>query len=282
MKVLVVGASSFIGHRLYGHLRDDPQLEVVGTYFEHRKDARFLHLDITNPNELERVLAEVRPAAVYWVAGSKNLKKCEEDPEYARRINTDPVTELLRVLTQLALRPHVVFVSTDYVFDGERGRYGETDVPRPKTQYGQSNLLAEQCLQASRFDCSIVRTSAVMGRHGTFFDWLTQAMRQNQSIDLFADVYFSPTPIGRLLECFRRIVVQRRLGVLHVCGNQRLSRYEFAVALKPMRSGFIARLVPASADASQPLFQRDLSLVPSGVCQPFENLSIFEELAGEL
>ncbi len=282
MKVLVVGASSFIGLRLYGQLRDDPDMDVVGTYFEHQKDPGFLHLDITDPEELEQVLAQVRPEAVYWVAGSKNLKKCEADPEYARRINTYPVMELLRILAQLGLRPHVVFVSTDYVFDGERGRYAAGDAPRPKTQYGQSNLWAEQCLQASPFPCSIVRTSAVMGRHGTFFDWLTHALGQNQPIDLFADVYFSPTPIGRLVMCFQRIVAQRRLGILHVCGNQRLSRYEFAIALKALRPRFVAELVPAAADASQLLFQKDLSLVPSDVCQPFANLTIFEELAGEL
>ena len=121
-----------------------------------------------------------------------------------------------------------------------------------------------------------------MGRRGTFFDWLTQAMRQNQVLDVFADVFFSPTPITRLLKCFQRIVAQRHLGVLHVCGDQRLSRYEFAAALKPLSSQFIAKLAPASADASQPLFQKDLSLVPSDICKPFENITIFEELAGEL
>lgn len=283
MKVLIVGASSFIGLRLFHHLLDDPALEVVGTYYEHCKDPRFVHLDIANPAELESTIQAVRPDTILWVAGTKNLKKCEEEPAYARKINTTPVEELVRILAGLALAPHLVFISTDYVFEGTRGRYSDTDAPNPRTHYGKSNLLAEHCLQQTPFDLSIVRTSAVMGRHGTFFEWVTTAMRQSQPIDLFDDVYFSPTPIGLLLKCLATIVENRMVGVFHVCGDERMSRYEFAVALQRRHPGlFAAPLVATHADAKQPLFQRDLSMIPSAICRPLATLGVFEELDGEI
>ncbi|MBP7008719.1 MAG: sugar nucleotide-binding protein [Kiritimatiellae bacterium] len=283
MKVLIVGASSFIGLRLFRHFLADARYGVAGTYYEHRKDEWLQHLDITDPVEMEQVLQMVQPDVVVWVAGTKNLKKCEAEPEYARKINTTPVEDLVRILPQHAMKPHVVFISTDYVFDGERGRYSDMDVPDPKTNYGKSNLLGELILQQSPLDFSIVRTSAVMGRHGTFFEWVTTAMRQAKAVDLYDDVYFSPTPVTWLLKGLESIVQHRSRGIFHVCGNQRMSRYEFAAALQQRHPGlFVAPLVPTHADASQPLFQKDLSMIPSAVCQPFQTQGSIEELDGEI
>lgn len=71
MKVLIVGASSFIGLRLFRHFLADARYGVAGTYYEHRKDEWLQHLDITDPVEMEQVLQMVQPDVVVWVAGTK-------------------------------------------------------------------------------------------------------------------------------------------------------------------------------------------------------------------
>ena len=282
MNVLIVGASSFIGLRIYHHLKNDRKFKLTGTYYEHQKDARFVHLDITNTSQLEKIILDSQPDALIWVAGSKNLKKCEQDVEYAKRINAYPVEQLVQILMQNKLSPHILFVSTDYVFDGKTGNYTDSDLPNPQTHYGQSNRIAEHTLQQSSFDHTIIRTSAVMGRYGTFFDWITDAMTHDQSIELYADSYFSPTSMGLLLQCVAVIINDNVRGVLHVCGNQRLSRYDFAKMLKQADVRFIAELIPVNAQSENVLFQHDLSMIPSDICSKFGMTTLLDELQDEM
>lgn len=281
MRILVVGASSFIGFRLFKSLLEVADYDVLGTYFEHKKDDRFWHLDITDVSEMERVIIKTNPDVITWVAGSKNIKKCENDFEFAKTINTYPVKNLIELLERNNQSPHLLFISTDYVFDGEKGGFTDSDTPCPRTNYGKSNLLAEQYVQQSGLNFSIIRTSAVMGRNGAFFDWITHEMKLDQCIDLFDDVYFSPTPINRLLNCLKYVVMNKAQGIFHVCGNQRCNRFEFACALKDANPLFIAELLPTHAGVTNPFFQRDLSMISSDVFKDFETENMIHELEGE-
>jgi dTDP-4-dehydrorhamnose reductase len=265
MKLLIVGASSFIGFRFFRYLKEKKIYDVVGTYFKNKKDESFLKCDITNSKDVENVLKAVEPDVLLWLAGSKNLKECEASISFALSINTNPVLKCVDYLKKSNRKIHFIFFSTDYVFDGEKGNFTVTDMPNPKTNYGLSNLLAEKCITHSKINYSIIRTSAVMGKGGTFFDWLVDRLKRNEQVEMFSDIYFTPTLINFLIENIINIINNNLYGTFHICGSERLSRYELALILKSTSDKFKAQVVPANGTNNMKYFQKDLSMVQSKI-----------------
>lgn len=282
MKVLIVGASSFIGRRIYKFIESCTKLEVYGTYFSNKLNDKFNYLDITDVKQIESILNKYKPDVVIWVAGSKNLKQCESDLEYSKKINYYPIKYYLEVYKKIECTSQLIFLSTDYVFDGVKGGYLDTDNPNPNTNYGLSNLLAEEEIMKSKINFTIIRTSAVMGKGGTFFDWITSELIKNKSVELLDNIYFSPTPIKLLLENIVYFINHRETGVFNVCGEQRLSRYEFGVILKNFKEYYISELIGVNSNPEMLFLQPDLSMVPSSICNEVSNKTMVEYLEEEI
>ena len=136
-------------------------------------------------------------------------------------------------------------------------------------------------LQNSSSDL-IIRTSAVMGKGGKFFDWLTKSLVIDDEVEIFNDIYFSPTPIQLLSEATEYIIKERVTGLVHICGEERLSRYEFAEMLQQLNKKFSANLVPNSAYGKNPVFQNDLSLIQSNICKYFQTKDFVNFLKEEI
>ncbi len=205
---------------------------ITGTCNTCRNNDELVPLDITDSKALERYLVTSDPAFVILAAGTKDVKKCEQDPGYAYRLNTAPVVAAAEIIVRRRLDARLLFLSTDYVFDGTRGCYRDIDAPAPGTIYGKSKMLAEQSLLASGIEGKIVRTSAVMGKGGTFFDWLVNELRTKEEVRMFDNIYFSPTPINLLDDMITKLLlgyesIDRK--ILHVNGEKRLSRLRVRV-----------------------------------------------------
>ena len=282
MKVLIVGASSFIGFHIFNCISGKAEFEVKGTYLTNKLNSKFLYLDITEQKQIELVLKDFMPDVIVWVAGSKNLKQCESDLEYSKKINYYPIKDLIEIYEAYNLTSHLIFLSTDYVYDGGKGAYLDTDTPNPNTNYGLTNLLAENEIIKSNIDCSIIRTSAVMGKGGTFFDWIVGELSLNKSIDLLDNIYFSPTPIELLLENIIGFIKYRKTGIFNVCGKQRLSRYEFGVIVKKINDDFVANLTPTKSTKNMLYLQPDLSMIPSETNYGTINKTLTEYLEKEI
>ena len=280
MKILIIGASSFIGFRLFQFFKDNNRYEVVGTCFQNKKDEIFLKCDITNREDIENTLKIVQPDVILWVAGSKNLKECEEHLEFAKKINTIPLQNCINYLEASEMKSHLIFFSTDYIFDGEKGNFTDLDIPNPKTNYGLSNFLAEKLLAKSHLNYSIIRTSAVMGKGGTFFDWLLTSLKKEENLEMFDDIYFSPTPINLLIENIVNIIDKHLYGTFNICGSEKLSRFEFATIVKTLSYEFKADLVPSIGTNQMQTFQKDLSMEQSKMV--VNNKTFFEYLKEEV
>ena len=203
-------------------------------------------------------------------------------PIQLKELNTYPIEKYVEISKKLNLKEHFIYFSTDYIFDGQRGRYSDTDAPNPSTNYGLSNYLAELLIQKSFLRFSIVRISAVMGRGGSFFDWAVEALKNKESIELFSDTYFTPTPIKLLIENVIYIIKNKRLGVFNICGKDRLNRYEFINILKSSDETFKADLIPTKVSKNMPYMQYDLSMAASNFCNDLNNKDLVEYLIEEL
>jgi dTDP-4-dehydrorhamnose reductase len=125
-----------------------------------------------------------------------------------------------------------VYVSTDYVFDGEKGMYRETDKPAPINHYGLTKLKGEEAVQTLDNYC-VARGSVIYGStsatgKANFALWLLDKLRKKEEVKIITDQWNSPTLNVSMAEMIIEAMEKRRTGTFHLAGATRLSRYEFA------------------------------------------------------
>jgi len=264
MRILIVGASGFIGYRLYKYFNDNSQFEIFGTYNKNKKDNNLIHLNLIIKDEIERILQEIKPDCIIWIAGNKNVQSCEEHIDETLKINTKPIEVAIEYLNiKRDYYPHFIYLSTDYVFDGVKGSYTVLDKPNPKTKYGISKYLAEIEIKEKYKNYTIIRSSAVVGRGGTFYDWIISKLMEEKAIELFEDSFFTPTPIDFLVKKILYVAAENKLGTYHICGTKKFSRYTFGIYLKSLSTKFIAEIKPIKLGDNNKFIQKDLSMIPS-------------------
>lgn len=277
-RVLVLGASGFLGSYLYPHLKSAGH-EVTGTYFGNPRDT-LVQLDLHDQGAARELVKEVDPEVVLFLSGSKDVALCQRDPAHAVEKNLDTIRSLLAACATGCRSPHLIYFSTDYVFDGVQGGYRSTDQATPRTVYGLTKALAERLILASGLNCTILRASAVMGRSGGFFAWLESRLSEADEIELFNNTYFSPTSIGNLCD-FVSSLLNDSLDsktVRNYSDGYRLSRYQFASLVATRTGRSLGRLIETTADFESSLFQPDVSLIPDG-SSSFRDPQSWNELA---
>jgi dTDP-4-dehydrorhamnose reductase len=249
-RVLITGAAGFIGSHLVDTLKERYELLMVDV--DAKGNSGVQVLDVTQPKAVKGVVYESRPDAVIHLAGNKNLRYCEDHPDEAFRENTESTILLARASAEINAR--MILVSSDYVFDGMRGNYCERDEPNPTTVYGKTKYESEKRVKELCSRHTIIRSSAVYGFGGGFFDWVITSLRMGKEVMVFSDTYFSPTYIGDLTWAFDQILSADRGGIWHVAGPQALSRYQMALEIAEFL-GFDSSLVkPGSVrDSNLPI-----------------------------
>jgi dTDP-4-dehydrorhamnose reductase len=219
----VTGAGGLIGHQLLqtaaGHAAG---WDVVG-----RTRAQ---LDLTVAVAVREAFAARPPALVIHCAGISRSTDCQADPARARRVNV----EVTALLAELAVDIPFVFLSTDLVFDGSRGRYAEIDAPNPLSVYAETKLLAEQVVLRNPRHL-VVRTSLNGGSSPTgdrgFNEQIRLAWEAGRTLSLFADEYRSPMAARLTARAIWELVNRGRAGLYHVAGSERLSRWQIGQLL---------------------------------------------------
>lgn len=258
----IIGKDSFLGRHLFSYFKENGNFNVIGTSY---KD-----LDITKEELIKDFLKFEKPDYIILLAGIKDVKKLETEPDFAEKINVLPTKYFAKHIKELGLKTKYFFMSSDYVFDGAKGCYKDTDTTCPTTVYGKNKQEVEEFLSKSGIDYTVVRTAAVLGKGSVFFSWLLEELKDDKEVEMFAQSYFSPTSITFLCKSIEKIIQKNPdKKILNVTNGKRISRYDLAKLVQNYMKSSPCKIKPFENKF------KDLSLVPSDFILE-QNLGDFE------
>jgi dTDP-4-dehydrorhamnose reductase len=224
--------------------------EVVSLYrsvLPSTPDVRTEKLDIRNAQEVERILSRLRPDAVVHTAAEVHVDWCEDHPEEAAATNVNGTRNLAEAAARLGAG--FLYVSTDSVFQGDRGNYSEEDETGPLNVYARSKLAGEEVTLKALPGAIVARTTfyGPGGQHKPgLLGWILDELQHGRELPGFTDVVFCPVPVNDVASALLDLLERDSSGMFHVVGSEAVSKYEFArrVAAK---FGYDPNLVKPSA-----------------------------------
>jgi len=230
IRVLVTGASGLLGCKLVDVLSSE--YEIIPTHNTHAIYPNSVRMNIVDRNEVLRVLNWASPAVVVHAAGETNVDKCETEKDLALSVNAEGARNIAEACAEIGAR--LIYISTDYVFDGQKGLYSEEDEPNPVNYYGLTKLKGEEFVKELCEEYVVARTSVIYGWHPkklNFATWVIDSLRNQRRTTVSQDYYSSPTLADDLADIIRRVMSRKIVGVYHAAGDDRVNRYEFAVMI---------------------------------------------------
>jgi len=268
-KVLIIGASGFLGSYCFNKFSEDNQLEVEGTR-NSGLNKNLSKIDYTDSFAFSDFISKSRPNYIVWCAGLKKLSLTEKDLELARKQNFYPIKTIVNYQTEHK-DVSLTFISTDYVFNGLKGNYKPLDTVNPSTNYGKSKVLAENYIIEKSPNFSILRAGAIIGPGSVFLNWLVDKIKSNETIELY-DNFFTPTPIKNIFKAIKILINFSKNGIYHVSGKQKLSRYEFGNLVKKHFKSSSSELIEVKSSNNDLNLLKDLSLINSKEFEKFESI----------
>jgi dTDP-4-dehydrorhamnose reductase len=215
-------------------------------------------LDVSDQSAVLETMHAVRPAFVVHCAAMTDVDACEHEPDGAWAVNAEGAGYVAAAAYEVGAE--IVAVSTDYVFDGEKGSYVESDHPNPIQEYGRGKLGGEDRVREANPRHYVVRSAWIYGPSGkNFVSKLPELARHGDGIKAIADQRSSPTSAHDLAEAIAQLQGSERYGTYHVVNEGSCSYAEFAsFAFQVLGGGpveavshvEIPRLAPRPADTS--------------------------------
>jgi dTDP-4-dehydrorhamnose reductase len=246
MKVMIFGATGLLGQALLRAWRED---EVIGLGSR--------DVDIRDAARVHEAVQSANPQWIVLSAAYTNVDQCESDPEFAFAVNRDGAMNVAEAAKRVGSK--LLFLSSDYVFDGKKTTPYETNDGRnPQSVYGRSKAEAEIRLLEALPDCCIARTSWLFGSGGKCFpDTILKLAASRLSIDVVNDQRGCPTYSADLAGAMIQLCRKDASGIVHVTNRGECSWYEFAseivaeaglsTQVRPVSSQEISRPAPRPA-----------------------------------
>jgi dTDP-4-dehydrorhamnose reductase len=223
MRIAVTGAGGGLGRAF---------LAVVPERHEVHGFTR-QQLDVRSFDAVRDALDQLAPDVILHLAALTSVDRCEEEPQRAAETNVLGSFNVAAAARRTGAV--LVLLSTDYVFDGQKGAsYEEGDRPNPLSLYGWTKLAGERAAQSFGPDLVIVRTAWVFGSGDDFLTSALRGLRRGQEIRGIADQVGSPTEVGALAERLLTVAASGLRGVVHLAGPEPITWHEVLVRAKQL------------------------------------------------
>jgi dTDP-4-dehydrorhamnose reductase len=282
-RILVTGASGFLGWNLCNLLKNS--FSLLGCYHTHKitlPGVKSVQIDLRVQKQVQELFAGFRPHIVIHTAALSHPNYCEDHVEESFQVNVSAARIISDICSKHDAR--LVFTSSDMVFDGEHAPYEESSPINPINRYGEHKTLAESYIQQHNPKAVICRLTPMYGRPGpyagSFLQDICMRLQNGREVPLFTDEFRTPLCVEDAADGLL-CAAEAGLPVLHLAGDERLSRYELGCMIADV-FGLHKRLIkPCRQEcrkqkAARP---RDLSLVnDSAKSMGFKPRSMYEVL----
>lgn len=236
--VLITGANGFLGQHLTKLLLQQGYRVIATGKGESRlpfhSDEQFVYyaFDITDDFLMQQVLQKEKPGIIVHTAAITQVDECQLNQAKCEEVNVRATAQLL--VTAEAFCQHFIYISTDFVFDGEKGDYREEDNMNPLSWYGFTKVQAESIVETSNIPFAIVRTCLVYGNtlsgtRSNIIGWVRENVTNKKNIKVVSDQWRTPTYIEDLAKGLLLVIQKRATGIYHISGKDKLTPYNMAL-----------------------------------------------------
>jgi dTDP-4-dehydrorhamnose reductase len=232
MKILVIGGSSILGYKLL-QLFIKKNISVEYTFYKTKIPVKNGHeLDIRNETDVMNVIDKIKPTHVILVAALTNLDLCESNHDLADSINVKSVENVITACKKA--KSKLIYVSTSFVYNGEKIEYYEDDPIKPATYYGKTKGKAEELVRKSGLKFLILRTDAL-------YDWIEKwqrdnsvtralkSLREGKILREVNDWYNTPTYVKDFVTATFKLIKNNKEGTYHLSGSEYINRYNWSL-----------------------------------------------------
>lgn len=228
MKLIVTGASGFLGRKLFDSFREAGN-EVIGTYKTHPQ-LDLIKLDTNDPKAVSELFQREKPEMVIHASGIARPKVCELMPEEAFRVNVEGTRHVIDASKNIDAT--VIYPSSIYIFDGKKSSYDEEDVSNPVNVYGETKRQAEDIVSTlSNF--IILRTDMLFGYNGeSFNNGFWDVVKHAQFLGLNSNnrrQFLLVDDVGRSI---KMLINGEARGVFNLASDDRVSLYDLGTKLE--------------------------------------------------
>ena len=249
--ILVTGAAGQLGTDVVAELIKR-KIDYIGTDVINTEDGEIVYLDITDIDAVRKCLVTYKPQSVIHCAAYTAVDKAEDEPELCHKVNATGTENIARVCKEIDAE--MIYISTDYVFDGKGESPYEADAPKEpiSSVYGISKLAGEEAVQRHLDKYYIVRISWVFGHTGNnFVKTMLKLAQTKDELNVVCDQIGSPTytpDLATLLCDMAQSATQsKKYGVYHATNEGFCSWAEFAAEIM-RQSGSHCRINPIPAE----------------------------------
>ncbi len=248
-KVLIAGARGLLGQKLVEIFRRESELEIIPCELT-AGNGEIIALDITDRQKVLDMVGTLKPSVIINAAAFTDVDRAEVERETAYKVNATAVGYLAEAANIFGAK--LVHISTDYVFNGQKGNYDESSLPDPISYYGKTKLAGENLAKAQLDDLTIVRTQVLYGFgvniKRNFVLWVMDMLSKGEKFSVVKDQIGNPTLADELAFAVLKTVRRNARGVYHVSGFEAMSRLEFAVKIAQVFGYDPSVILPTTSD----------------------------------
>lgn len=261
-KILIVGASGLVGGNCRQYFTEK-KLEVIGTHLNFPTEYTH-YFDATNleDSKNEFVLNQIEQFDCIIHCGAlTHVDYCEDNIEESYQKTVDSTKKLLGIASEEKIK--FIYISTDYVFDGESGPYKEEDTTNPINVYGKHKLEAErEVIKLKKNNYLIARITNVYGkeiRGKNFVSRIINNTLSNKKLKLPVDQYATPVSAYDVARALYKLIIDDKQGIYHIGSTDYMNRYQLASKVVDVVNNRELKLLPICTKnlkqkANRPLF----------------------------
>ncbi|MEO6915530.1 MAG: SDR family oxidoreductase [Chitinophagaceae bacterium] len=237
MKILVTGANGLIGQHLVYSLSRSHQVIATGkgsSRLDLARGTEYIEMDFTNDAQVQAVFSRERPELVIHSGAITQIDDCEQNQDACFLTNVQGTAQLLLAAEEFSRK--FIFLSTDFVFDGEKGNYREDDQLNPVNWYGFTKIQAESTVETSEIPWAIVRTclvygNSISGTRSNILTWAKKNLDEGNPVKVVSDQVRTPTYVDDLVMGIGLIIEKDATGIFHISGEEFLTPYDMVMAM---------------------------------------------------